>query len=118
MSSPKNWPHPIPGENDALEPEMLRMFLLAGWRIAENASEVELIESRLRPLSVPLPKTLDELAALASQARERKLTNVVQLDADAEQGLARAAREGSSITPEIEKRMQEDRNKAESDLDS
>lgn len=108
----------------------------------DNADEMSReLDSALRILGLGMPRTVEEVAAAEKELEKERITLPCSLldsqavltrrpsrvlpirphqnegDDAARQNLARAAREGGDIPPEIEERMRRDRKKAEGDRD-
>ena len=109
---------PAPGEG--LGAELHRAFSSLGWRLPETEDEIAEAEEWVEkhPPLVP-PEIADSEQALARPRGRAIAIRKVSLEADdaIEENLARAAREGGSIPPEIEERMRKDREDAERESD-
>jgi hypothetical protein len=88
------------------------------WLLPQTEEEVIAAEQELEQHPVELPLELrDPMAVLRGEQRHN---NLLALDADQHEEseeLARAARGGKPLSPEIERLMQEDRDAAEQDDD-
>ena len=114
----RNEDKPAPGEG--LGAELHRALSSLGWRLPESEDEIAEVEQWAdeHPPHVP-PEVADPARALARPRGRAIPLRPVSLEAgDAiEENLARAAREGGSIPPEIEERMRKDREDAERESD-
>ena len=87
-----------------------------GWLIPESEGEVRQAEAALADGPTVIPEELVDAEAVwkrSSEASHRGLSLGFPADPAAEQHIARAAREGGRIPPEIEDRMRRDREEAE-----
>jgi hypothetical protein len=105
-------------EDHQLERTVHDAMLLRGWLIPTSEEQVLRAESELADHSVELPKELEDpacvLDAIADCVQEPRLR--LPVNREAAENLARAAREGGEIPPEIEERMRVDREKAEREI--
>lgn len=89
---------------------------LLGWIIPTTEDDVERAEAMLTTEKIDLPQQLKDpyqlLESLDSDCPSFD-PEPVAADVDVEENLARAAREGGTILPEIEQRMRRDRQAAE-----
>ena len=99
---------------------MLHNVLRASGRIVpQTEDEVAQAEAVIDESSVNLPDRLNTPPKGFSNRRESNVTDTSSApDTPATEGLARAARKGADIPPDILKRMKEDRLKAEDESDS
>ena len=92
-----------------------------GWVVPEYEDDVRQAEAELSAIAAPLPKLLGDAEAVFKDKATGGLANVkpISFSADpvAGENLARAARQGGKIPPEIEDRMHRDRQEAERKLD-
>jgi hypothetical protein len=78
--------------------------------------DVARVEKQLGDVPEPVPRSLLTPPDLSASPALRRLRLVSSpLDAETQKNLARAAREGKAIPPEIEERMRRDREAAERD---
>lgn len=106
---------PPPNEVN-LERQVYEAMRSLGWIIPTTEEDVTRAESMLSKETVELPEELkDPYQILESMDSDCPPSDPepVPVDADVEQNLARAAREGGVIRPEIEQRMRRDRQAAE-----
>lgn len=92
----------------------------AGWLMPETEDEVAQAELELAINPVPLPPELADPSAILNHLTGcQSVPGPIRLriSADVETNLARAAREGSDISPDVEARMRADREAAERDAD-
>lgn len=93
-------------------------MMVRGWLIPRSEEEVMRAESELADHPVDLPKELEDpaclLDAIADCVPEPRLR--LPVNREAAENLARAAREGGEIPPEVEERMRADREKAEREI--
>ena len=109
---------PTPGEG--LGAELHRALSSLGWRLPETEDEIAEAEEWVEghPPVVPHEIADPEQALARPRGRATPMRKVSLETEDAiEENLARAAREGGSIPPEIEERMRKDREDAERESD-
>lgn len=88
-----------------------------GWVRRLDEESLRKDERQYKESATELPAELSDPGAIIRKIRERHTAskqNIISLDQSTADNLARAAREGSKITPEIEERMRRDRNTSES----
>lgn len=103
-------------EFDDLELQVYEAFLARGWIIPQTEAEVSRAEAEMMEECEELPAELrDPYAVLgrASETRAKVLALQPVDDDETPKQLARAAREGKDIPPEIEERMRHDWEAAE-----
>lgn len=105
-----------PDDGDTIPPELASLLRLAGLGLPKTKAEVAAAEKWLAENPVTLPASLDDPETVFC----RPAANVLRFPAKdqptpATEHLARAARDGREIPPEVEQRMREDREKAERD---
>jgi hypothetical protein len=89
-----------------------------GWRAGSEAEETAEAAALLALKGQPPRRKVTAVAVLASIARDgdarpqRPAADIVPADNPCAEGLARAARNGDAIAPEIEQRMREDKARA------
>jgi len=90
-----------------------------GWVVPECDADVAQAEAELAAAPVPLPDALNDPGAVLDGASDRARVVPMRLPlpgrTDIDATLARAAREGGEIPPEIEQAMRCDREAAERD---
>jgi hypothetical protein len=99
-------------ETERLVHEYLRS---TGKLIPQTPEEVAAVEEWLSQHDVELPKTLRSLDG-CSLPRKLETPIVIpfpRVSTETSEGLARAARDGKAITPEVETRMKRDREEKE-----
>ena len=98
------------------ESELLRAMHKAQWFVPETAEEVAKAEAEIEGTEVQRPTSFhNPLDWLEQDLRLNYVNCISPNDKDeVTEGLARAAREGGVISPEVEKRMKRDREAAES----
>lgn len=88
-----------------------------GWTIPECEDDVRRAEAELSGSATPLPKSLTDAGAVFDRRPGSSNITPKPLAAspvyEVEDNLARAARQGGTIPPEIEQRMRRDREDAE-----
>jgi hypothetical protein len=88
-----------------------------GWTVPQCEDDVRRAEERLDEAPAPLPASLEDPNVVFNRPDDqtRAEPDVVLFPSDPliEENLARAAREGGPIPPEIEERMRRDREAAE-----
>jgi hypothetical protein len=101
---------------DSLERRVFDAMRSLGWIIPTTDEDVERAESMLAKEVIDLPDELKDpyqtLEGMTSDCPPFDPAPVLS-DAGVEENLARAAREGGIIRPEIEQRMRQDRQAAE-----
>ncbi len=104
------------GSNENLESTVRRAMQSLGWLIPESPEDVAQAEAELEddPISLP-PALRDSQGSFDRQVDEQPQYKQVPTNAELERNLARAAREGGQITPEVEERMRSDREEARRD---
>lgn len=106
-----------------LSPEELRrVLIIKGELIPETEDEVRLFEESVDIDHVTLPDGLsDPFAVLARDDADQEAKLIpfpkVSPNKDVGEQLARAARDGKPIPPEVEERMRQDREAAEEEED-
>lgn len=108
-----------------LNEKIYRALKEKGWLPPETEEEVRQAEKRLKEKSdevpesvsdpVPLLEKLDQQEEATSRQEEETVVPFPwkERTKEASQELARAAREGKEIPPEVEEKMREDRKQAE-----
>lgn len=103
-------------EDSIFERHVYEAMKQKGWIIPLTEDDVRRTETQLESKDRGLPDRLADPYALLSRAREAN-TQVIALEAvqqaEIEENLARAARDGRSIPSEIEQKMEFDRRAAE-----
>jgi hypothetical protein len=96
-----------------------RVLLKKGLSLPVTEEEVAAAEDDLAKDNVKLPSSLSEPPDFLSPPRgiRARIASQVREPTDFEQEMARAAREGGQITPELEEKMRRDRIAAESGSD-
>ncbi len=113
---------PTPGNDDdqTLANDVNQAMASLGWRVPECEEDVRRAEEELTASVTALPASLgDAETVFTGKARAESAdvkTPEFSPDVQAEQDLARAARQGAAIPPEIERRMRRDREAAEDAL--
>ena len=104
---------------DASERDVRAALAAMGWVPPASEGDVAATEAQLREEPVELPARLADAAAVlehpapGAEATALRLPDAPDIDAT----LARAAREGGTVTPEIEEIMRRDRAAAEREMD-
>src|SRR5436305_14293184 len=100
-----------------LEELLHEAMVCLGWLIPATPAGVARAEAEIDEESIELPESLlDPYAILDATVRPSSTTPVRQpSNDDIVQCLARAAREGKDISPEVEEQMRKDRERAERD---
>lgn len=115
MSKKPNMNTPRPSSEN-LDAEIREAMRLEGWLIPETVEDVLKAEREFESNAISLPAELRDVSAVFRNA-ERPLKLVRSLphaiSESVMENLARAARNGSPLTAEIEERMQQDRARAE-----
>ncbi len=92
-----------------------------GWLVPESEEQVRQAEASLADSSAAIPEDLVDPEAVWRRASEVSQSGSGSLgfpaDQATEQHMARAAREGGEISPEIEDKMHRDRKDAEEPFD-
>lgn len=104
--------------DEEIAADVARMLHNAGQSIPETESEVERFEKMTAGSNSTLPAALldvDAAFAYVYGKRGKVLKLVPKLNADVEESLGRAAREGGALSTEVEIKMREDRKRAEQD---
>jgi len=109
-------------DNDDVSPDVQAALRSLGWTAPQCEEDVLAAESELATQRLPLPEKLQDPKAVFDGATEHGETppSVLRFpgDPDIDATLARAAREGGHITPEIEEVMRRDREAAEREMDN
>ncbi len=104
------------------EPDVHQAMRSLGWLVPECEDDVRRAETQLAGTAPPLPAELADAAAVFQGKLGGGAPDMGPIafgpDAQAEGNLARAARQGGKIPPEIEDRMRRDREDAERELDA
>jgi hypothetical protein len=117
QKSPSN--QPSPDENCKVERALYDALRCSGWLIPQTVEDVRRAEAELAAHHVILPSSLRDPAAVfdgGASSPQEDFTIPLVSDVNAEEYLARAAREGGDIPAEIEERMRLDRDAAESEV--
>jgi hypothetical protein len=99
-----------------LERELLLAIRAEGWLAPETEQEVLEAEKTLAAERITMPTSLDHPRGLLYRADGARTIHLPQPkieSAEETENLARAAREGGKISPEVEERMKKDRDAAE-----
>lgn len=94
-------------------------LLRTGKLIPQAVEDVAAAEAWIATQNIKLPESLT-LQSGCSLSRKPKAPSVLRLPAPSSgvpEGLARAAREGNAIAPEVEERMKRDREQKEREAD-
>jgi hypothetical protein len=92
-----------------------------GWVVPQDEAAVQAVEGKLAAEAITLPEAMRDADSVfrgppqAAGVEPRPIA--FSGDVDIEAGLARAAREGGTITPEVAELMRRDRQAAERELD-
>ncbi|PIO49192.1 MAG: hypothetical protein CMR00_00470 [[Chlorobium] sp. 445] len=102
--------------DDLLDAQIWHTMLSLGWiepldEASLQAIEVE-VERALASGHLHLPKTLESPDAIFAKLNERQ-DRAISLDSAIQEQMARAAREGGVIPPDVEEKMRRDRQAAE-----
>ena len=102
----------------ALECDVHEALKAMGWLMPESEAEVQPAEAEVPERAAPLPAALlDPDKVFTGRSGAAAPLQALPLDTVADEHLARAARAGGPIPPEIEERMRRDRQAAEDELD-
>lgn len=103
-------------ESDPLSPQVHEALGELGWLPPETERDVQRAEQRTSDQT--LPETLRDPRAVFDRTEEPPPATIpFPIDPDIDATLARAAREGGHLTPEIEEIMRRDRQAAEREAD-
>jgi len=115
MSKKPNMNTPRPSSEN-LDDEIREAMRLEGWLVPETVEDVLKAEREFESNQIPLPaELLDVAAVLRNVERPLKLVRSVPhaINDNVMENLARAARNGSPLSAEIEEQMRQDRARAE-----
>lgn len=99
---------------EALEQAVYEAMKSLGWIIPQIPEDVEKSEAELAKHPIEIPARLrDAEAVFRETSGSRCRAPVPPTDFVSEENLARVAREGAAVPPEIEERMRRDREAAE-----
>ena len=119
--SRKRKPDQAAAEGVDLERDVYCALQAMGWIVPDNERDVESAQAALAEGAVSLPDTLRDSKAVLAGDGDWGSAGAGPIafpsDVDVEQNLARAAREGGPIPPQIEQIMRKDRLAAERELD-
>jgi len=87
-----------------------------GLLLPTTKEEVEREEARQEEETISIPESLKDPFKILERNQPPILNKRIITDKKADEGLARAAREGGDILPEIEEKMRRDREEAEKKL--
>lgn len=108
---------PEPQENrDDLDEAIYNSMVSLGWVVQLEEGTLKNDERLCEQSEFDLPRGLTDPVAVIKKIRQREADakkRIISFDQHTAENLARAAREGSEITPEIEKRMRRDRKTSE-----
>lgn len=104
------------GQRRVSDNELLRAMHQAHWFVPETAEEVAKAEAEIGDAVTDRPTSFQNPLNLLEQEIRLNYVNCISPNDNNEvtEGLARAAREGGVISPEVEERMKRDRDTAES----
>ena len=88
-----------------------------GWLVPEREAEVAEAETEAGAEAAILPPALQDADAVFAGGAQNVAPPALPLEAEADEHLARAARDGGTIPPEIETQMRRDRQAAEEEMD-
>ena len=112
---------PDSANDTALECVVYEALKCLGWAVPDSADDVRRAEAELSESPTPMPESLQDAAAVFEGKAAGGMANVsltaLGPDAQVEENLAQAAREGGKIPPEIEEQMRRDRLAAEQQLE-
>jgi hypothetical protein len=100
---------------------------LVHWALEQDGSLIPIspeavarVEAELESEEIDLPDTLSTFEKALERASENRRSKCLplKLTNNVEENLARAARDGGEISPEVETRMRSDRATAESDINA
>lgn len=105
--------------HERLEADTYEAMVRLGWSMPTDDEAVRSAEDALAAESVALPAPLRDAGGVWSGRAEAKVRPLLDVDDGGQIAgpLARAAREGGRIGPEIEQRMRADRLRAERERD-
>lgn len=107
---------PSDDDGDKIPPALISLLRLAGLGLPKTKAEVAAAEKWLAENPVKLPASLTDPEAVFRRPAAAVLRFPDQAQpTSAAEHLARAARDGEEIPPDVEQRMREDREKAERD---
>ena len=110
-----------PGASDVGHADAHAAMTSLGWIVPESERDVKQAEQALSATTEGLPQALRDAEAVfdgkAADGAERPSSAIPAADVRVDEGLARAAREGGTISSEIEARMRRDRRRAEEAAD-
>lgn len=103
-------------DNSALEREILQAMHDDDWLAPETEEAVKRAEAQLAEEKIAIPTSFERPRDLLRGSGKIRVIRRSKLNDQSEtrEDLARAAREGGTISPEIEQRMKTDRDRAES----
>ncbi len=120
MAKKRKEPAPTDKGSEVIEANVHQAIRSLGWAVPECEQDVRRAEAELSASATPLPESLGDAAAVFEGKTDGGVANVslaeFGTDAQVEENLARAARQGGKIPPEIEQRMRRDREDAERKL--
>ena len=104
-------------EDERLAGEIDEAMAALGWRVPATEEEVARAEAAAAP--VAMPAGMADPEAAFTRARQESPPRVVAFpgDADVDAAMARAAREGGRLTPEVRETMRRDRQAAQKKMD-
>jgi hypothetical protein len=101
---------------DTLDSDIFAAMAQEGWLIPQTVEDVIQAERELQQAAITLPAELRDPAALLKRAAmplRLVRAQTPSSDNSAVENLARAARNGTLLSPEVEERMKKDREKVE-----
>lgn len=103
-------------QRSVLDNELLRAMHKAHWVAPETVEEVARAEAEIQDAKIDRPTSFQNPLEFLKQDLRLNYVNCISANDDDQvtEGLARAAREGGIISPEVEERMKRDRDTAES----
>ena len=103
--------------NQPLERDVHEALKAMGWLMPESEAEVQAAEAEVPESAAPLPAALMDPDKVLTGQSGAAPAAALPLGIVADEHLARAARAGGPIPPEIEEQMRRDRQAAEDELD-
>ena len=117
MTDERNTPRsPHHKDADTMSRDLASALRSRGFAMPRTEAEVAAAEAWLASQDVKLPGSLKDPSAVLNRRKGRilPLRPITQSRAEeVQESLARAARDGGVISPEVEQRMREDRERAE-----
>ena len=105
------------GDDRGVAGDVHRALKGLGWLVPEGEAEVAAAEAEAGADATSLPPALRDADSVFVGGAQDAAPSALPPESEADEHLARAARDGGTMPPEIEAQMRRDRQAAEEELD-